>query len=253
MADIGESKTLKVVSGDKIVPLTLREISKKTLERVLEHLQEEDELFDYNVPEKWRDSSKDGLQEFLVRTYSPKNFEITGEDVVKRYIKVHDFVVFNGSSDDFKYDFYLKPGMKGVIKSVNLDQEYPITALWESCDESPEEKIINHTGEGMSLLPKGIFRREKISSRVELLAEAAPGRLLEPIEISFEYLYYLPVGTRGIVTKIDKSVKLPVSVVFGNTEGYISPPEGTIICTYGCLKLFRENRMNIRKLISDLS
>ena len=254
MSDKEKSNKLRLVSGQKIVPLTLVGVSEKTLERVLEHLQENDELFNHNVPDKWRDPTRKGLQEYLVRTYLQGNFEITEQEAVKKYVRVYDFVAFNEDSDFFKYKFYLKPGMKGVIKSVDLNQKYPITVLWEPCDEFPKEQELIHNGDEMSLLPKGIFRREKISSRVELLAEVAPGRLLEPTEVRFKYSYYLPVGTRGIVTEIDKSAKLPVNVVFGNTEGHIPPPEGwTFACTYDKLKLFRENRIDIRKLISDLS
>lgn len=254
MSDKEKPNTLRVVSKQKVVPLTLVGVSEKTLERVLEHLQENDKLFDHNVPDEWRDPTKEGLQEYLIRTYLQGNFEVTGEDAVKRYVKQYDFVAYDANGPGFQYEFYLKPGMKGVIKRVDLNREFPITALWEPCDEFPKEKELDHIGGDMSLLPKGIFRRGKtLTSKVEILSEAEPGRLLEPTQVTFKYSYYLPVGTRGIVTKIDKSAKFPVSVVFGNSEGYVPNESGVINCKYHALRLFRENRIDIRKLIGDFS
>ena len=253
MAEGDTPRALSVVRDDTVVPLTLVGVSGKTLERVLQHLQEKDGLFDYNVPEKMRDPKREDLQEFLLRTYLPRNFEITGEDSVKKYLRLYDFVEFNGNGPAFQYRFYIKPGMKGVIRRVDLDREHPLTVLWERCDELPEERELIHTGSDVSLLPSNIFQKQKVTSRVELLAEAAPGRLVEPNSTYFAYLYYLPVGTRGVVTQIDLSAKFPVRVVFGNTKGYVPPDGGVTDCRYGALKILRENRFDIRKLVKELS
>lgn len=248
-----KSNVLKLVRDHDVVPLTGVRVAKETLEKVLEHLQKSDPLFDYNVPNEKRDPGKEDFQEFLVRTYLQSNFEITGEEAVKKYLRRYDFVGYAGNGPGFEYVFYLKPGMKGVIKNIDLNQEFPIIALWEPCDKYPKEKEMMHKGDDLSLLPKGMFRKERISNKVELLAEAAPGRLIEPTAVSFKYSYYLPVGTRGIVTGIDNSAELPVSVIFGNTEGYIHPSNGILDCKYGVLKLFRENKMDIRKLLREFS
>jgi len=253
MSELEKPKPLRLVRDSNVVQLTSVDVSEQTLEKVLEHLQENDKLFEYNVSEEMRDPARKGLQGFLVRTYRQKNFAITGEDAVKKYIQPYDFVEFDGNSPGFAYEFYIKPGMKGIIKSVDLDRKFPLTVLWEACDELPKEKELDHEGGGLSLLPEWTFQREKISSRIELLAGAAPGRLVEPDSTRFKYSYYVPVGTKGIVTKIDQSAKFPVSVVFGNSEGYIPPDSGVLNITYSGLKLFRENNIDIKKLIRELS
>ncbi len=254
MTEKNESRRLlSIVRENTVVPLTLVGISEKTLERVLQHLQEKDALFDHNVPKEMRDSKREDLQEFLVRKYLPRRFEIVEEEAVRKYIRVYDFVEFNYSGPDFKYKFYIKPGMKGIIKSVDLSKEHPLTVLWEPCEELPEERELIHTGSDLSLLSTSIFQRQKANSKIELLAEAAPGRLVEPNSTYFSYRYYLPVGTQGIVTKIDQSAKYPVSIVFGNKEGYIPPDEGIMNCLYSALRLSRENKFNIRKLLKELA
>ncbi len=254
MAEEDKPNGLRLVKEGRVVPLvTVAGVSEKTLEKVLERLQKNDSLFDYNVPEERRDPGKEGLQEFLVRTYLQHNFEITGEEAVKKYLRLYDSVEHLDNGPSFEYNYYLKPGMKGIIKRVELESEHPLTVLWEPCDEHPKEKELEHDGNGLSLLPKGILARQKISSRIELLAEAAPGRLVEPTSVRFKYSYYLPVGTKGIVAGIDQSAKFPVCVVFGNTEGYIPPSDGMLGCKYSGLKLFRENKIDIRKLIREFS
>lgn len=254
---IQKRPNFELVKGSNITPLTLMGVPKEILEKVLKHLEENDKLFDYNVPREWRNPEREGLQEFLVKSYFPGAFEITDEDAIKKYIQLYDFIEYVGDirapSPGLEYNFYLKQGMKGLIKSVNLKEKYPLTVIWDKCDEFPKEKELLHTGEGLALLPKGIFRREKINSRVELLAEATPGRLVEPTKTSFEYSYYLPVGIKGIVTRISPSEKFPVGVVFGNTEEYIAPKSGYMTCKYSALKLLRENKFNIRELINESS
>lgn len=231
---------------------TITNISENVLERVLRYLNKNDDLFEYNVPDDWRDPAKPGLQNFLVRTYDVDTFEVQGESAVRKDIKMYDFVRYNSQSPGFNYKFYIKPGMKGVITSVDHSKEMPLSARWPSCDECPKEMKLTHTGEGMSLLPKGFFRREVITNRMEILANAEPGRLLEPTEVDFKYAYYLPIGTKGIVTKIDKSADFPVSVVFGQTQGYI-PSDNGISCKYNVLTILRENHFNIDTLIKEFS
>ena len=253
MVEQGERR-LSIVRENGVVPLTILGVSEKTLEAVLKNLRENDDLFDYNVPSHWRDPAKAGLQEFLVRRYSPTEFEITDEDSVKKYLKKYDFVSFNGNRDGFEYSFYLKPGMNGVIKGVDLSKEYPIIALWEKCEEHQKEKELIHNGKNMILIPDPSSKKiTKITNYAEILAMAKPGMILEPTAISFAYSYYLPLGTRGIVNEIDNSKIHPVKVIFGNTKGFIPNQSGALNCTYDSLKLLRENRINIRKLISELS
>jgi len=244
---------LRLVGDNEVVPLTLVGVTELTLEKVLKHLQENEELFDYNVPYKWREPAKEGLQEFLIRNYLKGNFEITGVDEVKRYVQLYDFVEFYGDSPGFGFKFYLNPNMKGIIKKVDLDREEPLTILWDSSNIHPKGQELNHDGGDLSLLPDNIFRKEEIRNKIELLAEAAPGRLVKPTKISYEYSYYLPVGTKGIVTKVDKSEKFPVNVVFRKTEGYIPLESGIISIKYRALKLFRENRFDIRQIIRECS
>src|SRR3989338_199042 len=145
--DAPQQPRLRLVSPDNVVPLAVATVSPQTLEKVLEHLQKNDGLFDYNVPSHWRDSAKEGLQQFLAKTYLPGTFEITDEAAVKKYLRRYDFVEYNASAGPgFQYDFYLKPGMKGIIKKVDLEKERPVTVLWEPCAEYPQEKTLDHDG-----------------------------------------------------------------------------------------------------------
>ena len=251
MTNQGKLRILKLVSSKEASPLTLDGVSKQTLGRVLEYLRENDRLFDYNVPEAYRNTNRGHLQEFLVKTYSQKNFEITEDRTVERYIQPYDFVELD-DGPAFEYRFFLEPGMRGVIKKVDISKEYPLEILWKPSKEFPEKQELIHKGIGLSLLPKGPFKREKISSKIELLAEATPGRLVEMDRTSVRYLYHVPVGAKGIVTEIEQFGKFPVSVIFGNTKGHLPTDTGIICCKYSILKLIRENKINIRKLIREL-
>ena len=162
MVEKDESR-LEVVRDDQVAPLIQVGVSPQTLERVLKQLQEADKLFDHNVPDEWRDPAREGLHEYLVSTYYVRRFEITGEEAVERYIQMYDFVGLDTPHDRFKYDFYLKPGMKGVIQAVNHDDERPLKVLWEPCDEFPEEQETLHNGNNLTLLSKGRFGTRKIS------------------------------------------------------------------------------------------
>jgi len=245
---------LRVVREGGIAPLIQVGISPQTLERVLEHLQSKDKLFDYNVPEEWRDPAREGLQKYLVEVYSQSRFEITGKDAVKKYIRTYDFVAIAGDNPLFEYEHYTKSGMKGVIKSIDHNKKFPLTILWESCDEFPEEQTMNSNGKTLILHPKGFFNRRKITGQVEILAEAEPGRLVEKTKLEFKYSYYLPAGIVGIVKEIDNSKERPVEVIFGNTEGgYIPSTDGKLCCTYDILKLYCENNFSIRELIRENS
>lgn len=243
---------LRLVGLNDTNALTTKVVSEQTLEKVLGYLQENDLLFDYNVPKDMRDPTRKYLQEFLIKTYTPRNFEITGEDAVKKYLKLYDFVEYCSENPTFKYNFYLKPGMKGVITAIDLSKDYPLAALWEPCNEFPKEQKLYHEGMDMSLLSKRLFQKKKITSRIELLAQAEVGMLLEPTSIHFKYLYYVPTGNRGIVTKIGSSKEYPVEIIFGNIEGYIPPDNGILASQYNGLKLFRENKIDIEKLINEL-
>ncbi len=246
---------LRVVKNDGSITSIGYGVSEKTLEKMLQHLHQNDVLFDYNVPKEWRDPARNGLQEFLVNAYAPKNFEIIGEDMVRKYIQVYDFVALNRNDPAFVYDFYMRPGMKGVIQKVDLKEEKrPLTVLWESCDKFPKEQQLWHNGDNLSILYPEILTGAKKMSKVELLAAARPGMLVEPVQIVFKYEWYVPVGAKGIVTSIDKSNKCPIRVVFGNTAGYIPPThnDGTISCGYSTLKILRENTFDMQELMERL-
>ena len=143
--------------------------------------------------------------------------------------------------------------MKGVIKKVDINKEKPLTVLWESCDEHPKEEILTHTGEHLYLLPTGIFGRKKISSRIEILAEATPGRMVEPMGVIANYSFYISAGTKGIVSKIDNSKETPIYVLFGNAEEYIPPKTGILCNSPSFLKIIRENPFDIWDLIDRYS
>ncbi len=253
MEDQRKTPELGIVQGDRIVPVTTKRIPGKTLEKVLSHLQENDELFDYNVPQEMRDFSREGVQDFISRVYVQGNFEIVGAEHVARHIKQYDFVEFINSEPSSGYDYFLKPGMKGVIIRVNLDLDFPLRVRWEACDEYPTEKELNHNGNNLVLLPSGRFGRKKVTNQVEILSNASPGRLVEQTKESYEYSFYAPPGIKGIVTEIGSSGNRPVRVVFGNTEGYIPPKEGYLLCPYGSLKVIKENPFDFWGLVERYS
>jgi len=243
-----ERKHLALVV-DNTAPLAAT--SENTLEKILRCLKVKDRFFDYNVPSNMRDPEVKGLPEFLVKAYSKMEFEITGEEAVKKYIRPYDFVKSYGDPM-LKYEFYIKPGMKGVIKQVDLNGEYPLTILWEKSLEVPEEQELRHTAHGLALLP-GFFQKQKITDPIELLSQAVQDMLVETNSKHFKYSFYVPANTKGIVTKIDNSANFPVRVVFGNSVGYIPSSSGSLVCNYGMLCITHENEINIRKLIRDLS
>ena len=253
MVDQRKEPKLGIVKGDKVVSVKWKDIPGQTLERVLTHLEENDELFDYNVPTEMRDFSREGVQKFIIKTYSQDNFEVVGANAVARHIKLHDFVECALAGPEFKYDIYVKPGMKGIIKNVCQGAKYPLEVLWEKCKEIPEETIRRHSGENLNLLPTGIFGRKIISNKIEILAEARPGRMVESTKVISRYEYYVPPDTKGIVTKIDHSAKFPVHVILGNTKSYVPPENGILGWKYGALRLIKENPFDIWDLIGRYS
>lgn len=224
--------------------------SEKTLENVLGYLEKNDELFHYLVPLEMRDPAREGLQAFLMKTYLKDYLEVIGEDAVKWYIKPYDFIEFVGPDPVFQYKFFLEPGMKGTIQKIDLSAEYPLTVWWESTNHCPEKRL-RHDGDDVFLLPDTLFG-SRIGNKEDILAKAEVGNQVEPKAVMAEYLFYLPVGIRGIVTGTDSLSKYPVSIIFGNTEGYVPPLNGIVNCAYEGVKLLRENRIDIRKLFKEL-
>jgi hypothetical protein len=251
---------LASVQGD--TPLPLEGWSESTLEQVLLALQEEDELFDYNVPEGMRDPSRPDLQEFLVKTYRQSDFEITDPATIKDHIDLYDWVQHNAKEPYFEYLIFIKPGMQGEIVRVNPKHDPPLTIAWDPCEEikkgsgldsySPVQRFA-HSGEDLSLLPGGIFRRRKVTDREELLKVAREGMRVESRSTKFRYRFYLPVGATGIVTELVPHQEKPVKVVFGKSEGYVGPIYGsTFECKYEDLKLVRENPIDLRKILHGI-
>lgn len=245
---------LRLVGSSNVVPIRSTDLSEKMIKRLLGYLGTHDPLFDHNVPEDRRDLRRGDLGDFLIRTYLPSRFEIVGETAVQKYLRVYDFVEYTGERAAFKYDFYIRPGMKGVITAVDLrDRVYPLTILWEQCPEVPDEQEFKHGGDKLVMtIQNGSFQR-KIRNKIELLAAATPGGLVEPTEVACEYAYYLPVGAQGIVTKIDSTGELPIHVLFGNTYGYVPGKYGSFLCSYEKLKLFRENTIDIKAVLKKIS
>ncbi|MBS3169879.1 hypothetical protein J4210_05325 [Candidatus Woesearchaeota archaeon] len=251
MSDDKKPELRLIFGGNrKVIPLFPSDFSDQTLRRLLAYLATHDPLFDYNVPPERRELTSGDLGSFLRETYLQREFAVSGEDAVRRYLQRCDFVDFSGPRPVVKYATYLRPGMRGIITDVDLQNQTPLTILWEQCPEIPHDVERQHDGSGLALLlSKDRLSRKKITRKVELLAAAEPGSLVEPTEVTFTYAHYLPLGTRGIVQKIDDSAELPVSVLFGNREKYIPPPGGIFLCPYNSLTLIRENKIDLRDII----
>jgi hypothetical protein len=250
MAD-QERRFLRVVKEDNILPFN-KDLSTDNLEKLLKYLREKDNLFDYNVPENMRKLNTEGLQEHLIKTYSSKEIEVSGEKAVKKYIKVYDLVKFVNKEPGFIYSNYIKPGMKGIINNVDLKKDRPLNIFIDKSNDFPQEQNLDMDASWVKIIEGNIFKKSFISDKLEVLNKAEPGKIVEFTKSFFSYEFYIPVGTKGIVTNIDISQERPVQIIFSNSEGYIPNKNGTFLTSYSNLALIRENKINLEEAINKI-
>ncbi len=87
------------------------------LEKLIETLKEEDQLFEYNVPISLLQSYDDeALFTHLTRVYQQPEFVVEGEEAVKKYVQSGDRVQKKGTEKKVKWA--LSKGHRGIVEQV---------------------------------------------------------------------------------------------------------------------------------------
>ena len=240
-----------IVNNDtRLSPVSTDKITESTIKKVLNYLKSNDEYYDYNVPIEIINSDPKEIHKHIINIYSKPEFIITGRENIRTYSKLYDLVEFNPNQDQFSYKTYLKPGHKGIIKSVDHSHDFPLNILWDNQGISKKFRL-NHNGDKLTLKTKKFLKTKTYYDKDDIIHNAKKGDIVISRYEKIEYEFYVPSGIKGIITEINDNEKFPVKILFKNTKNYIPSHDGIILGDYKNLSLIIDNPFDISKIYNN--
>lgn len=212
---------------DKTTELELEERAttitrNKGLVKLLEKLGKEDRLFNYNVPNKIRETyDDDTLMDHLEKTYRKPGFRITNPEDIKKYARCGSRVVSKRTSVGYglnhksKVDFKAVKGDKVEISYAGSDFEVdPVDLFIEEEDKSKQISVLKYTKTKTSFWSK----KELKLNGFEALERGQ--RLIYNGEDAVE-IERIPEGSEGLVVGISQGSNkdLYFNIIFEENPG----------------------------------
>ncbi len=234
------------------------------MQKLLERLQQEDRLFDYNVPPNIRENYGDGsLLQYLKETYSQQNFVVENAADVQKYLLWGDRVMKKGDFE--KVNPRLPQGTRGVVENLKGGNDGTLPAgvnffNYGRHEVYPSALLIY--GKKGGWLRKDEQYAFPIKPE-EIMGGLQKGHLVEYTGKDFkEYEYLVPNGTLGIVNTIWSGLfaENPLDIIWARGPGvrqigYIyrdtRSSRSKIFFSYDEVKLVVPNHINFQKLMDE--
>lgn len=230
------------------------------LEKLLEKLEKEDELYDHNLPSVVLELlDDDALLSYLQKTYAQEEFFITDEDKVQEYIQIGDTVVKDGTFAIVKRA--LEKDATGVVGSIRDDGKANVYFGKETWVVDPVDLIVY----GL----QGIFlwRSEKSISHIPADQIKGGLRMEHLVRYVGEKIVehtgeQIPDGSEGVVANIFAGVNDGgiLHIAWKREKGLMQFPQRTvgeyatrpgIRYTISSINLVRENTVPFQQLYDE--
>lgn len=118
---LDDLRTLDTLTEEVLDQRLMTITRSKGLTRMLERLEQEDDLFEYNVPQSLRDSyDDDALLGHLEKVYSKEEFYVDNPRLVEEFVRAGDRVLKKGAEKKVKWS--VERGTQGYTRNVSEDK-----------------------------------------------------------------------------------------------------------------------------------